>query len=84
MPVCDHVLLGRPGTAEAGVDSRPTGRLRLLQVQKRVGLPPQAAESAAPSLRPGPERAVVSSGNAAPRARVTGNRASPSCLSSSA
>ncbi|XP_057392585.1 multidrug and toxin extrusion protein 2 isoform X1 [Balaenoptera acutorostrata] len=31
------------------------------EVQKRVGLPPQAAESAAPSLRPGPERAVVSS-----------------------
>ncbi|KAM9045717.1 multidrug and toxin extrusion protein 2-like isoform 7-T7 [Megaptera novaeangliae] len=61
VPVCDHVLLGLPGTAEAGVDSRPTGRLRLLQVQKRVGLPPQATESAAPSLRPGPERAVVSS-----------------------
>ncbi|XP_073653457.1 multidrug and toxin extrusion protein 2 isoform X8 [Tursiops truncatus] len=31
------------------------------EVQKRVGLPPQAAESTAPSLRPGPERAVVSS-----------------------
>ncbi|XP_059763937.1 multidrug and toxin extrusion protein 2 isoform X2 [Balaenoptera ricei] len=31
------------------------------EVQKRVGLPPQAAESAAPSLRPGPERVVVSS-----------------------
>ncbi|KAM9045718.1 multidrug and toxin extrusion protein 2-like isoform 8-T8 [Megaptera novaeangliae] len=31
------------------------------EVQKRVGLPPQATESAAPSLRPGPERAVVSS-----------------------
>ncbi|KAJ8793716.1 hypothetical protein J1605_003527 [Eschrichtius robustus] len=31
------------------------------EVQKRVGLPPQAAESAAPSLRPGPERAVISS-----------------------
>ncbi|XP_029067656.1 multidrug and toxin extrusion protein 2 isoform X2 [Monodon monoceros] len=33
------------------------------EVQKRVGLPPQAAESTAPSLRPGPERAVLSSGN---------------------
>lgn len=84
MPVCDHVLLGLQGTAEARVDSRPTGQLRLLQVQKRVGLPPQATESTAPSLRPGPERAVVSSGNTAPRARVSGNRASPSCLSSSA
>ncbi|XP_029067663.1 multidrug and toxin extrusion protein 2 isoform X8 [Monodon monoceros] len=31
------------------------------EVQKRVGLPPQAAESTAPSLRPGPERAVLSS-----------------------
>ncbi|XP_032471222.1 multidrug and toxin extrusion protein 2-like isoform X14 [Phocoena sinus] len=31
------------------------------EVQKRVGLPPQATESTAPSLRPGPERAVVSS-----------------------
>ncbi|XP_026986971.1 multidrug and toxin extrusion protein 2-like isoform X15 [Sagmatias obliquidens] len=31
------------------------------EVQKRVELPPQAAESTAPSLRPGPERAVVSS-----------------------
>ncbi|XP_023983668.1 multidrug and toxin extrusion protein 2 [Physeter macrocephalus] len=31
------------------------------EVQKRVGLPPQAAGSTAPSLRPGPERAVVSS-----------------------
>ncbi|XP_061030586.1 multidrug and toxin extrusion protein 2 isoform X7 [Eubalaena glacialis] len=31
------------------------------EVQKRVGLPPQAAESTAPSLRPGPERAVISS-----------------------
>ncbi|XP_030717153.1 multidrug and toxin extrusion protein 2 [Globicephala melas] len=31
------------------------------EVQKRVGPPPQAAESTAPSLRPGPERAVVSS-----------------------
>ncbi|XP_032471212.1 multidrug and toxin extrusion protein 2-like isoform X4 [Phocoena sinus] len=29
--------------------------------EKRVGLPPQATESTAPSLRPGPERAVVSS-----------------------
>ncbi|XP_007462732.1 PREDICTED: multidrug and toxin extrusion protein 2 [Lipotes vexillifer] len=31
------------------------------EVQKRVGLPPQATESTTPSLRLGPERAVVSS-----------------------
>ncbi|XP_066877582.1 multidrug and toxin extrusion protein 2-like [Kogia breviceps] len=31
------------------------------EVQKRVGLPPQAAESTDPGLRPGPESAVESS-----------------------
>ncbi|XP_057571438.1 multidrug and toxin extrusion protein 2 isoform X1 [Hippopotamus amphibius kiboko] len=39
------------------------------EAQKHTGLPPQSTASTAPRPRPGPEKAVVSSGNSAPRAQ---------------
>lgn len=71
----------RPGGWAAG---RLTWRLSVLQAQKRAGLPPLGSTgSMALGPRPGPEKAVVSSGNTALCAWVARNRKRPGCLSSS-